>query len=277
MEFAFYLPTDDPAVLRPTDLARSLWAGGQLHGVALAAGLARSFEQAMAHRSDLRPARMSVDLFRAVPMADCRFEVTIVREGPRIALVDGVLTQDGVTMTRASAVFLKVTTSPAGKVWQSGDRPEPPPISIVPVSDEPRVPLFRSDNDWSDNFGNHQNAGRKQTWQSALPIVAGERPTPFQAVAGIADSTSLVTNWGDRGVEFINTDITLTLARMPVSLEIGLEAVDHVEHDGISVGTATVFDREGVLGSAMVTALANARSNVDFKGIEYTEDGSPVR
>ena len=71
--------------------------------------------------------------------------------------------------------------------------------------------------------------------------------TGFQAAAATADSASMVTNWGTRGVEYINTDIALTLAREPEGLEIGLLATYRVEHDGIASGTCAMFDRRGPL------------------------------
>ena len=77
------------------------------------------------------------------------------------------------------------------------------------------------------------------------------------AAAAVADSASMVTNWGSRGVEFINTDINLTLARLPVSREIGLAATDRVLADGLAVGTVVLFDREGRIGSCTVTAMSN--------------------
>ena len=104
-------------------------------------------------------------------------------------------------------------------------------------------------------------------------VVAGEPLTGFQAAASTADGASLVSNWGTRGVEHINTDITMTLAREPEGVEIGLLATDRVEHDGIAVGTAAVFDRRGPLGTVMVAALANARRTVDLGSVTYTDDG----
>jgi len=83
----------------------------------------------------------------------------------------------------------------------------------------------------------------------------------------------MVTNWGSNGVEYINTDIALTLARTPVGVEIGLLATDRVEHDGIASGTTAVFDRAGALGTVTVAALANARRTVDMGGVEYSDDG----
>ena len=87
-----------------------------------------------------------------------------------------------------------------------------------------------------------------------------------------ADAASMVTNWGSRGVEQINTDITLTLARLPVSLEIGLSTTDRVSADGIAVGTAVVFNREGKLGTAVVSSLANAKRAVDFEKDHFADD-----
>jgi hypothetical protein len=186
-----------------------------------------------------------------------------------------VLEQDGRPVARAGAIFLVPSENPPGAVWTSRDAPRPPPLELAPVSEEPRVPLFSSEEvGWSQVFADHQNGSRKQTWQSALPIVLGEKPSPFQSVAGVADSTSMVMNWGDSGVEFINTDINLSLSRLPVSMEIGLSARERFAHEGIAVGTAVVFDREGPIGTSTVTALANARRAVDFTQHDFGEEGT---
>jgi hypothetical protein len=129
---------------------------------------------------------------------------------------------------------------------------------------------------WSQDFLEHQNADRKATWSTAVPVAPDVPLTGFQAAAATADGASMVTNWGANGVEYINTDITLTLAREPDGTEIGLLATDRVEADGIAVGTAAMFDRTGPLGTVMVAALANARRTVDLGSVTYTEDGRRV-
>ena len=274
MDLAFF--TSAAGSLVPTDIARSLWSGNQMHGVALGGALAREIESCAVESGagDLRPARMTVDLFRAATMDPCRVTARVVRRGRRICLVDAELTQDDRAVARASAILLRATESPDGKVWSPDERPAPPTTDEVPVSQEPRPPYFFSaDTGWSQQFGDHQDGSRKMSWNTAVPIVAGEEPTAFQAVASMADGASLVTNWGSGGVEFINTDITLTLARLPEGLEIGLAAVDRVEEAGIAAGVAAVFDRTGPLGNIMVTSLANARRAVDFEHVEFTDDG----
>ncbi|MEU6830947.1 hypothetical protein ABZ894_20050 [Nocardia beijingensis] len=46
--------------------------------------------------------------------------------------------------------------------------------------------------------------------------------------------------------------------------ELGLRADGTVAADGISIGTATIYDRVGPLGTCVVTALSNARRQVDL-------------
>ena len=274
-DFALFRADGD--VLVPLDIARSLWREDQMHGVATSGALARELERAVAAlgRDDVRPARYTVDLFRPPSMSPCTVRSSVVREGSRLCLVDAVLEQDGIAVARAGAIFLAPSENPPGSVWSSDDVPAPPPLDLAPVSEEPRVPLFNSaDVGWSQAFAEHQNGSRKQTWQTAIPVVLGEKPSPFQAVAGIADSTSMVMNWGDGGVEYINTDINLSLARLPVSLEVGLTARERFAHDGIAVGTAVVFDREGPIGTSTVTSLANARRAVDFTAHDFGAEGT---
>jgi hypothetical protein len=267
----------DGDLLVPQDIARSLWRADQMHGVATSGALARELERAVAAlgRDDLRPARYTVDLFRAPSMAACTVRSSVVREGSRLCLMDAFLEQDGNVVARAGAIFLAPTENPPAAVWSSGEVPEPPPLELAPVSEDVRVPLFSSEEaGWSQAFGEHQNGSRKQTWQTGLPVVLGEKPSPFQAVAGVADATSMVMNWGAAGVEYIKTDILLALSRLPVSSEIGLSARERFAHDGIAVGTAVVFDREGPIGTSTVTSLANARRSVDFTQHDFGEAAS---
>ena len=219
------------------------------------------------------PARYTVDLFKAARMQPCRRRPRVVREGNRICLVDATVEQDGVPVARASGLFLKVSEQAPGQVWEPTTRRSRRPRDVAPPTDDPHVPLFASDGaGWSDAFGAHQNAGHKTTWQVAVPVVADERPSGFVAAASVADATSMVTNWGANGVEHINTDITLTLAREPEGVEIGLAASDRVSADGIAVGTATVFDRAGRLGTSVTTSVANVQPRHRLRPEVFAED-----
>lgn len=272
-QLSFFTRAGDDLI--PAPLACSMWSADQMHGVALSGALAWAAERALADagRTDLRPARWAVDLFRPARMVPCTLTAEIEREGKRICLVDVILAQDGERVARGTATFLKPSANTDGEVWEPGERPEPPAIDVVPPATEPRAPYVRSSAGWSQDFLEHQNSARKATWSTAVPVVAGELLTGFQAAASTADGASMVTNWGTRGIEHINTDITMTLAREPEGVEIGLLATDRVEHDGIAVGTAAVFDRRGPLGTVIVAALANSRRTVDMSAVTYTDDG----
>jgi hypothetical protein len=206
-------------------------------------------------------------------MQPCSLRAVVVREGRRLCLADVTLEQGGTPVARASGLFVRPSDPAPGSVWEPGLAFDPPPEALAPVSDQPRVPLFSSEpGGWSTSFADHQNGGRKMTWQTAVPVVPDEPPSPFVAAASVADAASMVTNWGSNGVEHINTDITLTLTRLPVGLEIGLAALDRVHTDGIASGVAAVFDRQGRLGSTMVSSIANTKRTVDFEVHDFSGD-----
>ncbi|WP_235737434.1 acyl-CoA thioesterase domain-containing protein [Nocardioides alcanivorans] len=217
MEIAFF--HRDGAQLVPTDVARSLWSDDQMHGVAISGALGQAAEDSLRGlgRGDLVPSRHTVDLFRPAKMAPCDLVTDVVREGNRLVLVDVRLEQEGELMARASALFLRATEEPPGEVWKRTELPEPPPFDVAPPNSGPRPPLFHSAEGWSPDFLAHQNAEHKVIWNTVPWIVAGEEPSGYAAAAAVADSTTLVTNWGTRGVNYINADVTLTLARRPVS------------------------------------------------------------
>ena len=281
-DLVFFRRTPDG--FEPTPIAAGLWSPDTIHGVAASGLLAKAMEESLGEQAagaaGLIPARYHVDLFRPARMVPTRVRVTTVRSGPRLALLDAELVQDDpsgeagaeVVCSRAAATFLLPTEATAGEVWGSHDRGTPPPREFAPETDEPHVPWFRSKKGWSQTFSDHQNAGRHATWQTALPTVAGEKMTPFQAVASIADATSMVTHWGASGIEYINTDISVALARLPRGVQVGLRTLDHVSADGLAVGTAEIFDRAGTFGTATVTALANTRRTVDLshEGVDPT-------
>lgn len=264
----------DGETLVPTALARGSWSETAMHGVAISGALGRAAEQALTAlgRTDLRPTRWVVDLFRPALMVPCTLSTHVVREGKRLALVDVVLSQDGEPVARAAATFLLVSQTTEGEVWSPapGSRPDPPPLDVAPPTDQPHPPYLRSEGDWTQERRAHTNSAHKMSWNSLPAVVAGERCTPFQAACAIADGSNLILNWGTKGVEYINSDVTMSLARLPISTEIGLSTIDRVESDGIVVGTAVMFDRAGPLGTVVLTALANALRAV--KPREVLED-----
>ncbi|MEV0355672.1 acyl-CoA thioesterase domain-containing protein [Nocardia sp. NPDC050697] len=263
---SFFAWQDGRLVPRP--LAISPWAPGKLSGTGLCGLLARELEPHCP--AGFVPARLTVDLYQPVAAAEFELRSTVVRRGSRIAVADAELLQEGAPRVRASAVFLTPGAEPPGTVWSpDAELPVPPPGSMSP---DGSPPLFKSgDGEWSSDFAAHQNAERKVAWQSLPPLVAGEAITPFQRAAILGDSTNHVCHWGSAGAGYINADVTLTLARLPIGHEQGLRAESTIASAGVSIGTATLYDRTGPVGTAVVTTLSNARRRIDFAATSADE------
>lgn len=97
-----------------------------------------------------------------------------------------------------------------------------------------------------------------------MPVLPNEPASPFVHAVQSAESTSLVTNLGTDGIGYINCDLTMALSRVPEGDQLGIEADSHITADGISVGTATLYDRKGPYGTGMVTAVSNPAAQIDF-------------
>lgn len=246
----------------PTRVAISSWSPTQVGGPAICGLLARELET-RAPGAEFVPARLTVDMFSPVSDEPTTVRSTVVREGKRICVADAELVQRGEVRSRATVVYLRTGEEPPGELWQP-DRDLPVPD----IEDKPEGgahPLFKSgDSEWTRDFASNQNADRKAIWQNMLPAVAGAPVTPFQRAAMAGDAASFMSNWGSAGIGYINSDMTLTLARLPIGPGIGVLAQDHVAAAGISVGTVGLYDRSGPLGTAVVTAVSNARRQVDM-------------
>jgi len=260
MSYTFFTRVDRHYV--PTEMAVGPWGHGQLGGTSVCGLLAHELET---HRpgDDFVPARFTVDLFRPVLNEPILLRSEVVRESRRIRVVDASLVQDGQVRTRATAMYLAQGEPPPGRAWQAQrELPAPTPEQAGPVGGPP---LFKSGNrDWSRDFASGQNDERLCVWHNLNFLVDSEPMSPFERAAFIADATSMTCNWGTEGIGYINCDVTMTLTRLPASTEVGLRAVDQVASEGISVGTATMYDRLGPLGSCVVSGLANAHRQVDL-------------
>jgi hypothetical protein len=73
-----------------------------------------------------------------------------------------------------------------------------------------------------------------------------------------ADLPNPLANSSADGLQFINADLTLFLARAPDSEWIGLEVAGHIGHEGIAVGSCTLYDTAGAIGWSSVCAITNA-------------------
>ncbi|MBY8856955.1 thioesterase family protein [Nocardia sp. CA2R105] len=248
--------------LHPEPCAASGWGTAHMRGLAVSGALARETERTIdtLGRHDLQPVRWTLDMFRPAKMEPSVTSATVVRDGPRLCLIDAVLSQNGQPVARASGLYLRPSATPDGTVWSGGASPTPPEVP-APPKDRERL-YFDPDHGWGEWTDGFQRSARKQIWHFPIPVVEGEILTPFQLAASVADVTNLISNLGSAGLEFINPDLTLAIARLPESTDLGLALTERVEQHGLAVGTAVVFDRRGVLGTVTASALANSHRTV---------------
>ena len=246
-------------VLTPLAPARSGWGGGgQLNGSAVSGALIRATERLASElggADSFRPVRWAVDLYRPAAAAECAVDVTVVRQGRRLRLIDAALVQDGIPVARSSLLLLVTGEAGEGTTWSGSGSAA---VAILRRA----VGCWRSDAYYSDGVGwtrrlhDHRNAHRKATWHPPTPIVDGETLSPLQHAAAVADIASLVVGWGTTGAEYINTDVGLVLSRRPRRVDgVGLVAQDRAEEEGVAVGRATLFDRDGDLGEVTVSTI----------------------
>ncbi|MFB7874689.1 acyl-CoA thioesterase domain-containing protein [Nocardia sp. NPDC056064] len=277
---AYFTHTD--GVFRPTPFSMSLWAPSTLSGPPVCGLMAREVEGRYC-TDGFVPARLTVDLHRPVPAVPLTVASEVIRDGKRVRAVSLELRAEDAVVARGSALLLKRSTQPPGEVWRpERDRPLPPPSALAMIDEA--MHLFGSDGHaegWSPKMTEHQNDTRKRKWVRNIPVVDGEPASPFCFAAMTGEQTSLVTNWGTEGIGFINTDVSITFSRMPIGVDMGIEAESHLSDEGIAAGAAVLYDEQGAFGICTTTALANERRQIRGAVIDELADtilaaGQPV-
>ena len=242
-------------------ISRGPWDPNSLHARVLAGLFGHEVEQNYSH-GDFHCARLTIDLYRLPPLTPADIATRPIREGNRIRVIELEYLSEGVSYARATAVLLKRTENPSGKVWSpeawdvSGPDQAPERPNGMPPGNW--VPMWETRN-LSDRTPGSSERGR--AWlRENRPLVEGVELTPFVRAASAADWTNPAANWGSNGLEFINADITLYLHRYPAGEWLGFEVATHHSADGIAVGQCTIYDEQGAIGLSTVCAIAQRRS-----------------
>ena len=252
MEEPFFAVTDGALVPHPH--ARGPWAADMLHG-RLLAGLAAWTIERDHGDPDLQPARLTVDMYKSPGMVPTGVTATLVRSGGRVRVVDAAIDQGGVTVARASVLFLRRTEPPA-----LDDAPRTPPWTapdpdgLGPTFMPSDVP-FEIRSVEGEGFATSGGRPRRVWLRDRRPLVEGTTLTPFVRAALASDFASPLANMSTEGLTYINADVTLHLARLPDDEWIGLATGDRVVADGVSIAVCPLHDRRGPIGTCSVAAV----------------------
>jgi hypothetical protein len=245
----------------PTDCCRGPWDPDACHGGPPTALLVRAMERAL---PDVRLARIAVELAKPIPMEGFRVDAEVTRRGKtvagtRAAIVDG----DGVT--RATAIGLHVVVQDPPVVDATLDNSG----LVTPRLSDARPGGFPIDASWSHGLpgfsgavrmryppGEHEGPGATTSWMNTVPLVAGETPTPFQAICPLADCGNAFGRHADPSeFGFVNADLTIALHRDPVGEWVGSRAVSWWQPGGVGLAEALLFDDAGPVGRALQTMV----------------------
>lgn len=236
----------------PSEHARGPWDRAAMHGGPPAALLAGVME-ALPTEAPMVVVRTTVEIFRPVPLRPLEVSARIEREGRRVQLLSGSLTDGNTELCRATAWRMRVADLDLGDQPQLEVPFAGPTDSVahVPESDDPA--FHRTGVEMRYARGSFTEQGPATVWMRlAGQVIAGQTPTPLQRVIAAADFGNGVGSalpWGQ--FLFINTDLTVYLARLPVSAWICLDASTDVDSRGVGVAYSRLYDERGPIGHSL--------------------------
>lgn len=245
----------------PTQHAVGPWGNQTLNGRILGGLAARDLEEELGG-GGFHGARFTVDLVRPASLDPIAIETCARHVGNRVRVGDAALTQGSRLVALARAVFTAAAPDPGGVVWSPARQPTPVPVFPAVAGASLDIAAYSGD---SDQPGTDMAAWGSPVQPSFAwirenrELVQGEPITPYVRAALAGDVTSPMTNWGTAGLGFINVDYTVNLSRPARGDLIGLGAIEHLHADGVAIGTVTLYDAEGPMGTATTTAIANAQ------------------
>ena len=252
----------DGALFVPGPYAAGPWAADRLHGGPVFGLLTRAVEEAAADPGWIG-ARLTFDLFRAVPMEALSVRAEVLRQSSRLCLVQAAVCAGDEEYARVTALLLRADPNAAPAA--SADKPQGPeglPTETLMRSVTPGAvrPGFhtRVETRWVPRADH----GPLAIWfRMPLALVEGETPTPLQRAAALADFANAIAGIANRARSgpYINVDATVYLSRLPRGEWIGLKEERSAFRGGMSVAQTRLFDTEGEFGDAQQCRLALSR------------------
>lgn len=245
----------------PSGSAAGPWDPGMQHGAAPAALVAWATER-IATDVPMRVARLTLNLLRPVPLAPIEIRSEIVRQGRKIQVASICLLARGIEVVRASVLRVRVSDPalPVDLCKAALDLPQPE-LSHELKGDQRIKSPFLEGVSARLATGTQRRPGAAAMWFRAnQPIVAGEEVSPVMRAAIAADFCNGVSSMLDaREWSFINSDVTLNLARVPVGEWILVNAETWLGADGGGTAVARLADRTGYFGWAAQSLIIERR------------------
>lgn len=241
----------------PCEVTRGGWSDVHQHGGPPSGLLAWAIES-IPTAAPMRVVRLTIDLFRAVPLTPLHVATEIVRDGRRIQSAEARLFDgDETLLARATAVKIR-THEPDLPSFPPREPAMPgPPEAGHPPAGNPHGPdtgelRFHIDGveirSFDQSFG---RPGHGAAWFRLRRSLFADSPdTPFVRLATLADlSNGTGTMLTHSTWSYVNPDITIYANREMQGEWIGMRSTSTVDPQGIGHVTTTVHDARGPFGT----------------------------
>ena len=230
----------------PTGLGPSFWDASKQGGAPIC-GLVAQVLDSIPAPVPMLPARLTIDIYGAVPMAPLTARTRLLREGRRIQLAELELGAEGRTYVRAT--MLRVRTQGVEDAREPLTRPfpsDPQGIRRV-VAESIRI------------AGSDTEPGPGAMWMRVVtPMIAGDPMNALACVAAAADWGTTVSPPASLGEwTYANLDVSIHLSRMPRGDWMLLDATSEVAGNGTAMVTMRMGDTEGMFGTTHQSVFLN--------------------
>jgi hypothetical protein len=236
------------------------WDPRMQHGAA-PSSLAVWAAERITTASEMRIARVTVDLMRPVPLAPLTFETEVLREGRKIQLCAVRLKADGVLVV--AATVLKVR---AAALQLPGDLTEQS-VTLPRPDEAPEDPAQFSNSAFVAGMSLRSARGRfgvpgpGAIWYRVdRPLVEGfavSQAMRAVVAADFANGTSAALDF--RHWTFLNADLTVSMAREPVGEWVLLDGESWIGPDGAGLAMMRLADERGYFGRAVQSLVIEKR------------------
>jgi hypothetical protein len=245
-----------------TRLSAAEWYPDGQHGGVVSALVTRAVER-LPSLAPMEIARVTVELFRVIPVTRLEVVVEPVREGKRIQTSE--VRVYGADTELARGLIQRLRVEELGMPPEYHDPVGMPPgpegletvpfREVVPFPDTGQVTFGRRAVEVRQARGSFAEPGPATVWfRFDVPLVEGEPMSPSQRAVLASDFSNGLSRLadGDRWL-FMNSDLSVNLARPPVGEWVALDGESIWHGGGRGVATSHLFDRAGPIGRATQT------------------------
>ncbi len=264
---ACYLPLDGVGphggdLFQSTRLSAAEWYPDGQHGGVVSALITRAVERSPS-LTPMEVARVTVELYRVVPVTTLEVVVELVRQGKRIQTSEVRIYHGALELARGLVQRLRVTdldfppafSDPVGLPPGPEGLPRYSFTDVAPFEERGVITFGRRAVEIAEASGTFAEPGPATVWfRFSTQLVAGEEISPAQRAVLASDFSNGLSRFAD-GDDwlFMNSDLSVHLARQPEGEWIALDGESIWHRQGRGVATSHLFDQSGPIGRATQT------------------------